>query len=76
MVAVGAWSLSGGRRTQLGYAAVIAFYSVLWLFGPEIWFVLVMLPTMLVLLRAERRAATAVAPIGRVEETPRAHAGT
>lgn len=66
---VGVLSLSGGRRTQLGYAAVIAFYSVLWLFGPEIWFVLVMLPTMLVLLRAERRAATAVAPTGRVEES-------
>jgi len=51
---VGLLSVSGGRRTQLGYVAVIAFYSVLWLFGPELWFVLVMLPTMLVLLRAER----------------------
>jgi uncharacterized membrane protein len=73
---VGVLSLSGGRRTQLGYAAVIAFYSVLWLFGPEIWFVLIMLPTMLLLLRAERRAATAPAPTGWVEETPRANVGT
>jgi uncharacterized membrane protein len=73
---VGVLSLSGGRRTQLGYAGVIAFYSVLWLFGPEIWFVLIMLPTMLLLLRAELRAATAPAPTGRVEETPRARAGT
>jgi hypothetical protein len=73
---VGVLSLSGGRRTQLGYAGVISFYSVLWLFGPEIWFVLVMLPAMLLLLRAERRAATAPAPTGRVEETPRAPVGT
>jgi hypothetical protein len=73
---VGVLALSGGRRTQLAYAGVIAFYSVLWLFGPEIWFVLIMLPAMLLLLRAERRAATAPAPTGQVEETPRAHAGT
>jgi uncharacterized membrane protein len=73
---VGVLSLSGGRRTQLGYAAVIGFYSVLWLFGPEIWFVLIMLPAMLLLLRAERRVATPPAPISRAEERPRAHAGT
>lgn len=73
---VGVLSLSGGRRTRLGYAAVIAFYSVLWLFGPEIWFVLIMLPAMLLLLRAERRGATAAAPTARVGEPPRARVGT
>ncbi|HEU4422276.1 MAG TPA: hypothetical protein VFR67_07005 [Pilimelia sp.] len=73
---VGVLSLSGGRRTQLGYAGVIAFYSVLWLFGPEIWFVLIMLPAMLLLLRAERHAATAPAPTGRVEQKPRVRTGS
>jgi hypothetical protein len=57
--AVGALVLSGGRGTQLGYLGVIAFYSVLWVFGPEIVFVLVMLPAMVLLLRAERRATAA-----------------
>jgi hypothetical protein len=56
---VGVLSLGGGRRTQVGYLGVIAFYSVLWLFGPEIWWVLVALPAMLLLLRAERRTAAA-----------------
>ena len=43
-----------GSRTRLGYAAVIAFYSALWLFGwiETVW-CLLMLPLMLVLLRAE-----------------------
>ena len=69
---VGLLSVSGGRRTQLGYVAVIAFYSVLWLFGPELWFVLVMLPTMLVLLRAERRAARYVRS-GTMSMAPQGH---
>jgi hypothetical protein len=57
--------ISGGRRTQLGYLAVIAFYLALWLFGwIEAGWVLIMLPAMLLLLRAERRA------------TPAAHGGT
>jgi hypothetical protein len=73
---LGLLSLGGGRLTQLGYAAAIAFYSVLWLFGPEVWFVLVMLPMMLLLLRAERRAATAAAPTGSVDRRSRAHVGT
>ena len=49
--------LSGGRRTELGYLAVIAFYLALWPFGwiETVW-VLIMLPAMLLLLRAERRA--------------------
>jgi len=52
--------LSGGRRTELGYLAVIAFYLALWPFGwiETVW-VLIMLPAMLLLLRAERRAAPA-----------------
>ena len=58
--AVGALVLSGGRRTQFGYAAVIAFYLALWLFGwiETVWCI-VMLPAMALLLLAERRAATA-----------------
>jgi hypothetical protein len=58
--------ISGGRGTQLGYLAVIAFYLALWPFGwiETVW-VLIMLPAMLLLLlRAERRA------------TPAAHGGT
>jgi len=31
--AVGVLSVSGGRRTQLGYLGVIGFYLPLWLFG-------------------------------------------
>ena len=56
----GALVLSGGRRTELGYLAVIAFYLALWPFGwiETVW-VLIMLPAMLLLLRAERRAAPA-----------------
>jgi hypothetical protein len=56
---VGVLILSGGRRTQLGLIGAIGFHLALWLFG---WFVtvycLIMLPTLLLLLRAERRAAT------------------
>ena len=61
----GVLAISGGRRTQLGYLAVIAFYLALWPFGwiETVW-VLIMLPAMLLLLRAERRA------------TPAAHGGT
>ena len=61
---VGVLVVSGGRRTQLGYPAVIAFYLALWLFGwfETIWCV-VMLPAMVLLLRAERRAATVSAQI-------------
>ena len=53
----GVLAISGGRRTQLGYLAVIAFYVALWLFGwiETVW-VLVMLPAMLLLLSAERHA--------------------
>jgi len=60
---VGALILSGGRRTQLGYAGAIAFHCALWLFG---WFeavyVVLMLPVLVLLLRAERRAT--VSPSG------------
>jgi hypothetical protein len=52
---VGALVLSGGRRTRLGLAGVIAFYLLLWLFGwmEAVW-CLVMLPATVLLLRAER----------------------
>jgi len=56
---VGLLTISGGRRTQAGLIGVIAFYLLLWLFGPiETIFVLVMLAPMGLLLRAERRAET------------------
>jgi hypothetical protein len=59
-VTAGVLAISGGRRTQLGYLAVIAFYLALWPFGwIETLWVLIMLPAMLLLLRAERRAAAA-----------------
>jgi hypothetical protein len=73
---VGVLIVSGGRRTQLGYAGVIAFYLALWLFG---WFetmwCLIMLPPMVLLLRAERRAATAPAPAAHLEEKRPADVG-
>jgi hypothetical protein len=52
--------IGGGRKTQLGYLAVIAFYLALWPFGwiETVW-VVIMLPAMLLLLRAERRATPA-----------------
>lgn len=58
--AVGALVISGGRRTRFGYAAVIAFYLALWLFGwiETVWCI-VMIPAMVLLLLAERRAARA-----------------
>ncbi|MHC1557880.1 hypothetical protein ACR9E3_02930 [Actinomycetospora sp. C-140] len=61
---VGVLALSGGRATQVGYAGVIAFYLLLWIFGwMELVWVLVLILPMVLLLRAERRAAApAVAP--------------
>ena len=72
---VGALVLSGGRRTQLGYACVIGFYLALWLFGwiETVW-CLIMLPPMLLLLRAERRAAAA--PPARAETRALASVGS
>jgi hypothetical protein len=73
---VGVLALGGGRRTQLGYAGVLAFYSVLWLFGwfETIW-VLVMIPALLTLLLAERRNQTAVASAAVAKERTRVGAG-
>jgi len=60
---VGILILSGGRRTQFGYAGVIGFYLALWLFGgfQLIWSVS-MLPFMVMLLLAERRVTATVSP--------------
>ena len=73
---VGVLILSGGRRVQLGYAGVIAFYSVLWLFGwmETVWCIL-MLPATALLLRAERQAMTPP-PLDVVEERPLANVGS
>jgi hypothetical protein len=74
---VGVLTISGGRRTHLGYVGVIGFYLALWLFGwiETVWCV-IMLPPMVLLLRAERRAATAPAPAAHVEEKPPADVGS
>ena len=56
---VGVLVLSGGRWTQLGYLLAIAFHLLLWLFGWfELVYCLLMLPALVLLLRAERRALT------------------
>lgn len=76
---VGALILSGGGRTQLGYVSVIGFYLALWLFGGfQLVWSIIMLPFMVLLLRAERRATTAPAPVSaaHVEEQPLAKVGT
>jgi hypothetical protein len=74
-VAVGILVLSGGRRTQIGLVAVLAFYLALCLFGwiEVVWFA-VMLAPILLLLRAERSAATRPAPRRRPAPTPAAEA--
>lgn len=73
---VGVLAMSGGRRTQLGYIGVIAFYLALWLFGwiETVWCI-VMLPMMLLLLRAERGAAAAPGSADTVA-TPSADIGS
>jgi hypothetical protein len=70
---VGVLALCAGRWTRLGYAGVIAFYLALWVFGwmETVW-VLLMLAPMMLLLRAERRAA----PGARAKPTPMAEVGS
>lgn len=74
---VGVLTLSGGRSTQVGYVGVIGFYLALWLFGwiETVW-VVIMLPPMLLLLRAEWRAVTAPEMDGHVVEKPPADVHT
>jgi hypothetical protein len=73
---VGVLALSGGRRTQLGYAGVLAFYSALWLFGwfETVW-VLAMIPALVVLLRAERRQQRVTPTPPKFEVRPLTPAG-
>jgi hypothetical protein len=73
---VGVLALMGGRKTQLGYIGVLAFYSALWLFGwfETIW-VLAMIPPLLALLRAERRSQPEIRSRARAEVTPRTPVG-
>lgn len=68
---VGVLVMSGGRRTQLGYAGVLAFYSALWLFGwfETVW-ILAMVPAVLVLLRAERREREPASTRGDAQVRP------
>jgi hypothetical protein len=72
--AVGVLAVTGGRRTQVGYAGVIGFYLALWLFGwfETVW-CLVMLPAMVALLRAERRAGIAPGSLAHPVPARRAH---
>lgn len=54
---VGVLAVCGGRWSWLAYQGVIGFYLLLWLFGwMETAWVLVMLPMMLLLSRAESRS--------------------
>src|SRR5512132_3494385 len=57
---VGVLILSGGRRTQLGLVGAIAFHAALWLFGWGLTiYSVLMVAALVLLLRAERRAASA-----------------
>jgi hypothetical protein len=60
---VGVLILSGGRRTQLGLVAALGFHLALWLFS---WMItiysLVMVPVLVLLLLAERRATRISTP--------------
>jgi hypothetical protein len=56
---VGVLILSGGRRTQIGLVGAIGFHLALWLFGWGVTvYALIMTPALVLLLRAERHAAT------------------
>src|SRR5512132_1168034 len=72
---VGVLILSGGWRTQLGLIGAIGFHLALWLFGWGVTiYSLLMLPALMLLLRAERRAATvpaATAAPGAVAPPPK-----
>jgi hypothetical protein len=68
---VGVLILSGGRRTQVGLVAAIGFHLALWLFGWGVTiYSLVMLPVLVVLLWAERRAARVPATTSAAEAAP------
>ena len=68
--AAGVLVLTGGRRTQVGLLATIGFHLLLWLFGwIETVYVLVMLPALVLLLRAELRATAQVSG-GHTSPTP------
>ena len=61
---VGVLILSGGRRTQLGLVGAIGFHAALWLFGWGVTiYSVLMIAALVLLLRAERRAASASATI-------------
>jgi hypothetical protein len=54
--------LSGGRRTQLGLIGAIGFHAALWLFGWGVTiYSILMVAALVLLVRAERRAARASA---------------
>jgi hypothetical protein len=73
---IGLLVFSGGRRTQLGYYGIIAFYLALWIFGPmELVFVLLMLVPMVLLLRAEQRAEALATPPSTGQTQRPVHAG-
>lgn len=68
---VGVLVLSGGRKTQIGYVGVIGFYLALWIFGwfETVW-VLLMLPPMILLLRAEQHVTASAPATDEVERVP------
>jgi hypothetical protein len=62
---VGVLILSSGRRTQLGLIGVIGFHAALWLFGWGVTIYAVpMIAALVLLLRAEWRAASTSAATG------------
>jgi hypothetical protein len=67
---VGVLILSGGRKTRVGLLGAIGFHVALWLFGWGVTiYVLIMLPALILLFRAERRAATVSEPAAATTAT-------
>lgn len=67
----GALVLIGGRLTQIGLAALIGFHIAQLAFGGVLWiWAPLMLVTLVLLLRAERRATTSATPTTSVRHAP------
>jgi hypothetical protein len=61
---------SAGRKTRVGLLGAIGFHVALWLFGWGVTiYVVIMLPALILLFRAERRAATVSEPAAATTAT-------
>jgi hypothetical protein len=68
---VGVLILSGGRKTQVGLVAAISFHLALWIFGWVVTiYVLIMLPVLVMLFRAERHAASVATAAAALATAP------